>query len=233
MVSSLRRVGEIFLVSVGALQRVLLAAILVTLHDGVELRDNKDHGNDESPHPVVFLRCRTIPSRLGNSPATQGVTSDLPSSLLPSLHVLRYTLEFSPLGNAHEFRGSVMTRALRPFSFRLAAVAGSRNPFGFATIEEAFSSARGQDPGDGSRAPSGARWPFCVFDARSSGLSGDPPVEEASAETGEGCLGARMRRSAGEGGGCGGSAWRDPPSIAAAVGFVTDGAALREMDVER
>ncbi|CAN0277482.1 unnamed protein product, partial [Ectocarpus sp. 12 AP-2014] len=43
----------------------------------------------------------------------------------------RYELDFWPLANANEFRASLRTRQLRPFSFRIAAFGGSRHPFGF------------------------------------------------------------------------------------------------------
>eukprot|EP00903_Cladosiphon_okamuranus_P007797 g7546.t1 len=48
-----------------------------------------------------------------------------------------YTLQFSPLANASEFRASLRTKPLRPFSFRVAAFGGARNPFGFLPAADA------------------------------------------------------------------------------------------------
>lgn len=88
-----------------------------------------------------------------------------------------YTLEFSPLANASEFRASLRTRALRPFSFRVAAFGGSRDPFGFLPAADAggaggqvATAATADSPDSEAKCSAGKvllrrdRWPYRLVD---------------------------------------------------------------------
>ncbi|CAM9100725.1 unnamed protein product, partial [Hapterophycus canaliculatus] len=125
----------------------------------------------------------------------------------------RYAVDFAPLANATEFRASLRTRPIRPFSFRVAAFGGSRNPFGFlpsaadglpksaikltgsrvaAVNEEDAAAAESGEIGAGITVSSGEsrllreRWPYCTVGAvRRPGAPGDA-VTANSGESGSG-----------------------------------------------
>lgn len=99
-----------------------------------------------------------------------------------------YMLDFSPLANATEFRASLRTRALRPFSFRVAAFGGSRSPFGFLPAAEAAAGAAGGQAATASNTGSREtdakdsagkvllrreRWPYCLVDSAGGQRTGD------------------------------------------------------------
>ncbi|CAM9540792.1 unnamed protein product [Scytosiphon promiscuus] len=113
----------------------------------------------------------------------------------------RYIVDFAPLANASEFRASLRTRPIRPFSFRIAAFGGSRNPFGFLpsaadvrpkaaivvagagvtaiTDEGNIAITGGGEIGANGTPPSRERrlhrerWPFCAVDGSDSGMTVD------------------------------------------------------------
>lgn len=132
----------------------------------------------------------------------------------------RYLLDFSPLANAIDLRASLRTRPLRPFSFRVAAFGGSRNPFGFADTNARLRN----------------RWPYCAFQATADtrGLVG--LIGGAVGEAGDALQrGERETSRPGERGigGAVGGGWRSPVSTGLAIGAVTDKAKIAEMARER
>ena len=157
---------------------------------------------------------------------------------------LRYTLDFSPLANSSEFRATLQTRAVRPFSFRVAAFGGSGDSFGFANFSGVSDDGRphreiGVCHQDIRNVSLRERWPFSALavPGRKRVVSALPDGEasEMRTESGREQRDERDQRRGGIGDGRGGEAggWRIARSVAAAIGATTDATKLAEMQRER
>lgn len=167
------------------------------------------------------------------STLSAGTAHDIVASRRPTDP--RYALEFWPLGNADTCRGHVRTRAVRPFSFRVAAFGGARHPFGFLGTGTSAAVVDIRSTADDPRGiPASKRWPYRTFDEQEED-SRDlfPSYGKASSFSGTGTLVPRCRpekrRAFCQGAG---AAWRDPLSISAAVGVATDGRRLKDMELD-
>lgn len=155
----------------------------------------------------------------------------------------RYLLEFSPLANADAFRASLRTRALRPFSFRVAAFGGTRKPFGFLETQPADgNNLHDETTGNRGRLQLADRWPYSALDTRtggdSSAIGDDGGVDrEQEVERGFGGSiheGVWVRGGEGAAAGCSrGGGWRSAFFAGLAIDAAVDGSKLVDMERDR